>query len=319
MIPRTQTTIGGGRLQRPRPVTILITILLVVAVLSPPVAAAPQETGQTLTITNDLLSPATQAQIAQTETLTLRVVSARTEARAGVVEGDPVTEYNFQIVEDNTGDPFDDTDCWAYLDPPANTIRNPNYPDGCDWPGVHTTPGWAPIVTQGNQTHLNETTGITLPPGKYLISVLADGYKVDGEHFTVPLPDPGLIEVGVHPLPLPPSSMIIQVFNDNAMTNSQFDAPVEQPEPGPTSMAGFRVSLNDIAGEITTDLFGNPLCTEYETDPITGEVLVDGDGMPLAITKIGGECLSDDYGIINIPNIGPIRYDVLVTPPDGTD
>jgi len=62
MIPRTQTTIGGGRLQRPRPVTILITILLVVAVLSPPVAAAPQETGQTLSITNDLLSPATQAQ-----------------------------------------------------------------------------------------------------------------------------------------------------------------------------------------------------------------------------------------------------------------
>jgi len=258
--------------------------------------------------------PAAVQAAAATNTLSLQVVSARTEPRAGVVKGDPVTEFLFQIVEDNSGNPFDDTDCWAYIDPPANTIRNPNYPDGCDWPGVHTTPGWAPIVTQGTQDDLP----VTLPDGNYLISILADGYKVDGEHFAMPLPDPGLVQVAVHPLPLPPAEMVIKVFNDNSMTNSQFDAPVEQPEPGPTSMAGFRVSLNDIAGEITTDLFGNPLCTEYEKDT-AGNVLVDEDGMPLNIVKIGGECLSDDYGTIVIPNIGPMRYDVLVTPPDGTD
>ena len=319
MIPSKQANASGRRPQKQKLVTIFLTLFLVVAVLSPPVIAAPQEAGQTMTKTDDLVSTVPQAQIAQTETITLKVVSARTEPRAGVEKGEPVTEYHFQIVEDNTGDPFNDTDCWAFTDPPTNTIRNENYPDNCDWPGVRTNRAWAPIVTQGTEEHLNETTGITLPPGKYLISVLADGYKVDGEHFTIPLPEPGLVEVGVHPLPLPPSSMIIQVFNDNAMTNSQFDAPVEKPAPGPTSMAGFRVSLNDIAGEITADLFGNPLCTEYEKDPLTGEVLVDDDGMPLNITKIGGECLSDDYGIINIPNIGPIRYDVLVTPPDGTD
>ncbi|HSJ52480.1 MAG TPA: hypothetical protein VLC52_01935, partial [Anaerolineae bacterium] len=256
-----------------------------------------------------------------TNTLTLRVISARTEPRAldgaGVTEGDPVASYQWMINEDNTGDPYDTTDCWAYLDPPANTVRNPNYPDGCEWPGVHTTPGWSPIVTQGTEADLNQTQGITLPPGKYLISVMGDGYKVDGEHFTVPLADSGLITVAAHPLPLPPAEMVIKVFNDNSMTNGQFDAPVEQPEPGPTSMAGFRVSLNDIAGEITTDLFGNPLCTEYEKDPVTGEVLVDADGMPLNIVQLGGECLSDDYGMITIPNIGPMRYDVLVTPPDG--
>jgi hypothetical protein len=326
MNPSEQASVGTDSRRKHQVGAILLTLLpaLLVALLLltiPNVVAAVQQPGEEPVRTGTLAADVPRAP-AQTTILTLAVVSARDEPRAfggaGVNAGDPVTEYDFQIVLDNTGDPFDDTDCWAYTDYPTNTIRNPNYPDGCEWPGVHTTPGWAPIVTQGTQDELNTTTGIDLPPGKYLISVLADGYKVDGEHFTVPLADPGLIEVAVHPHPLPPSSMLIKVFNDNSMTNSQFDAPVEQPAPGPTSMAGFRVSLNDIAGEITADLFGNPLCTEYEKDA-NGDVLVDESGMPLNIVKMGGECLSDDYGIINIPNIGPMRYDVLVTPPDGTD
>lgn len=268
---------------------------------------------------------AAPAAAALTNILTLRVVSARTEPKAldgaGVMKGDVVTgPYEWQIVVDNSGDPFDDTDCFAYLDPPANTVRNPNYPDGCDWPGVKTNAAWAPIVTQGNQDDLNETDGITLPDGKYLISVMAEGFKVDGEHFTVPLEGVGLVEVGVHPHPLPSASMVIKVFHDKALTNGQFDAPVEDSVcPGEMCMAGFRVMLNDIVGEITADLFGNPLCTVYEKDPDTGEILFDDDGMPIPVPNTGGECLSDEKGLINIPNIGPIRYDVLVTPPDGTN
>ena len=324
MISNLFISAGGRRRQKSGAWMTLLVLLVAVSMLAPlPAVQRANALGPdvaTLAMTSSQAAPAAAAQ-ATTDTITLRVISARTEPLAldgaGVNEGDPVTSYKWMINEDNTGDPFDDTDCWAYLDPPANTIRNPNYPDGCDWPGVHSTPGWSPIVTQGTEADLNETQGITLPPGKYLISVQGDGFKVDGEHFTVPMDVPGLVTVAAHPLPLPTSSMVIQVFNDNSMTNGQFDAPVEQPGPGPTSMAGFRVSLNDIAGEITTDLFGNPLCTEYEKDPVTGEVLLDADGMPANIVKLGGECISDDYGIINIPNIGAMRYDVLVTPPDG--
>ncbi|NLF15601.1 MAG: hypothetical protein GX597_27755 [Anaerolineaceae bacterium] len=324
MISNLLPSAGGRRRQKSGAWMTLLALLVAVSMLAP-VPAVPRANAlgpdvATLAMTSSQAAPAAAAQ-ATTDTITLRVISARTEPLAldgaGVNEGDPVTSYKWMINEDNTGDPFDDTDCWAYLDPPANTIRNPNYPDGCDWPGVHSTPGWSPIVTQGTEADLNETQGVTLPPGKYLISVQGDGFKVDGEHFTVPMDVPGLITVAAHPLPLPTSSMVIQVFNDNSMTNGQFDAPVEQPGPGPTSMACFRVSLNDIAGEITTDLFGNPLCTEYEKDPVTGDVLLDADGMPANIVQLGGECLSDDYGIINIPNIGAMRYDVLVTPPDG--
>jgi hypothetical protein len=218
--------------------------------------------------------------------ITLSVVSARTEPDAPngpVSKGDPITEYKFLISVDNTGDPFDDANC-----DPAST----DFPDGCELPSIRTVPGWAPIYTQGDQGDFPPS----LPPGKYLVSVTADGFKLDGEHFTIP-DDDGVVEVQLHPYPLPPATMVIKVFEDNALTNGAFDAPLEQ------GLAGFRASLNDIAGEITADLFGNPLCTEYDAE---GNVI-----------QLGTGCYSDEEGMITIPNIGPLRYDVLVFPPTG--
>jgi hypothetical protein len=302
--------------------SLLLRLLLLVAVLGPlpatlSVTAAVPEVEQTMALALSVTEAAQAAPAQTTTTITLRVVNARDVPDAGLVAGEPISaNYKFLINEDNAGDPFDTTDCFAYTDPPTNTIRNPNYPDGCDWPGVRTNPGWSPIYTQGDQDGLNEGTGIDLPAGKYLISVMADGYKVGGEHITVPLPDPGLVEVAVHPLPLPPAEMVIKVFHDRSMTNGQFDAPVEDSQcPGVNCMAGFRASINDIAGEITADLFGNPICTIYQKDG-NGDVVPDGEGNPI-IDTIGGECLSDETGTITIPNIGPLRYDVLVIPPDG--
>ena len=185
MISNLLPNAGGRRRKQSRAWTTLLALLLAIAMLVP-VPAVPQanaagpEAGATLARTSSQAAPAAAAQVVTTNTITLRVISARTEPLAldgaGVTEGDPVASYQWLINEDNTGDPYDTTDCWAYLDPPANTIRNPNYPDGCEWPGVHTTPGWSPIVTQGTEADLNETQGITLPPGRYLISVMGDGY-----------------------------------------------------------------------------------------------------------------------------------------------
>ncbi len=243
-----------------------------------------------------------QAAVSQQEgfnTITLKVVSARTEPLAGVDKGDAITEYKFLINVDNTGDPFNEAGC----DP-----GDPYFPDNCDLPSIRTVPGWSPIYTQGDQDDLNGSTAISLPPGKYLISVMADGYKLDGEHFTIP-DDDGMVEVQMHPYPLPPATMVIKVFEDNALTNGAFDAPAER------GLPGFRASLNDIAGEITADLFGNPLCTEYKKDA-NGKVILDDEGDP-EIKKIGAGCYSDEEGNITIPNIGPLRYDVLVFPPTG--
>ncbi|HLF26304.1 MAG TPA: IPT/TIG domain-containing protein [Anaerolineae bacterium] len=279
----------------------LVALVLAVLPVMPPNATVPEAAAQATT----------------TNTLTLRVVSARDEPRAfdgvGVAKGAAVTNYKWLISVDNTGDanPTSDPNCHPYLNPPANTIRNPNYPDLCNWAGVRTAPGWAPVYTQGDQNDLDLDTGITLPAGKYLISVMADGYKVDGEHFTVPLPAPGLVEVQAQPLPLPPATMVIRVFNDQSMTNGQFDAPGEQ------GLAGFRASINDMLGEITADMFGNPLCTVYQKDA-DGNVVYDADGAPIVET-LGNGCYSDANGDIIIPNLGTIRFDVLVIPPDGQD
>jgi hypothetical protein len=237
---------------------------------------------------------------ADTNSLTLSVVSARTEPDApggAVAKGDPVTEYKYLINVDNTGEP-------GTGDPSTDgcSVYSPGYPDSCNWPSVREVPGAAPIFTQGNQDDFNGvlSTSLDLPDGKYLISVLADGYKMSGAHFTMPLADPGLVTVELQPHPLPSATMRIRVYEDISPINGQFDAP------GEFGLPGFFAVIKDPAGDVTTDVFGNPLCTEYDAndEPIPGTGTTD--------------CLySDANGDIVVPNLGPNRYDVEVAPPAG--
>jgi hypothetical protein len=236
-----------------------------------------------------------KAQTATTNMLTLRVQSARSEPNhpgGPVTLGDPIPEYKFLINVDNTGNPNQPRDQGCSPD-------DAGYPDSCDWPSIRAVPGAAPIFTQGDETILSEAMGISLPDGKYLISVLADGYKLGGKHFTVPLEDPGLVTVELQPHPLPTATMRIKVFEDISPTNGQFDAPAE------AGLEGFRAVVNDILGQVSVDVFGNPLCTQY-----------DADMNPIGFNEYG--CLiSDANGDIVIPNLGPNRYDVNMTAPTG--
>jgi hypothetical protein len=153
------------------------------------------------------------------------------------------------------------------------------------------------LIAQGDQSDLNGTDGLNLPDGDYLISVTADGFKMDGKHFTLPLADPGLLTVTMNPDPHPLATVLIQVFADT-MTNGQFDPQSE------TGLAGFVGHIDDVLGEVTTDWFGNPLCAEYDS---AGEY----------IPGTGGACVSGPDGLITIPNVGPNRYEVTAVPPDG--
>ena len=222
--------------------------------------------------------------------LNLNVVSARTEPDAlggPVYQGDPVTVYKYLINVDNTGNPGQDRNAGCHP-------SDPGYPDTCDWPSIREVPGAAPIYTQGDQSDFS-AGGLTLPDGKYLISVMADGFKLGGAHFSIPLAGP--LTVQLQPHPLPPATIRIKVFEDISPVNGQFDAPAE------AGLAGFTAVINDTVGQISTDVFGNPLCTTY-----------DSAGEPNGQTN----CLvSDANGDIVIPNIGPLRYDVLVNAPDG--
>jgi hypothetical protein len=250
---------------------------------------------------------------AATNTLTLKVISARTEPRfnggAGVTKGAAIPNFKYIINVDNTGttqqrSPAPGSGCLA---------TDPGYPANCHWTSIAERPAPSPIYTQGDESDFPMAN---LPNGRYLISVLADGYKIDGAHFTVPLPDPvagANVTVELQPNPLPDSTLRGQVFSDTASTNGAQDVD----EPG---LAGFVGHINDTLGEVTTDVYGNPLCTTYVGEnPVTHEIplaSLDADKLPI-VNVPGGHCLSNADGLLTIPHLGTNRYAFSATPPDG--
>jgi hypothetical protein len=275
---------------------------------------------------------------APTNTIQLSVVSARTELRAfggaGVLQGATISTYKYIINIDNTGTTDQRVDAAGQPDP-ACTPSDPGYPGSCHWVSIAGAASSSPIYTQGDQADF--ASGMTLPDGKYLISVIADGYKLDGEHFTVPMEAPGLVTVQLQPFPLPDATVRAWVFEDISPTNSGPDAPAEH------GLGGFQGHIADYIGEVTTDVYGNPLCTRYEgEDPATFVIpfaSLDANMLPVPIAGTGGKCLSmmlgtpaqvasDPYlyttdplqvGMLAIPHVGPNRYALSAVPPDGSN
>jgi hypothetical protein len=83
--------------------------------------------------------------------------------------------------------------------------------------------------------------------------VLADGYKIDGAHFTIPS-ETGIVTVEMQPYDLPDATIQAAVFEDVAPTNSAPDVPAER------GLAGFEGHIFDYIDEVTVDVYGGPLC-----------------------------------------------------------
>ncbi|HEY7627771.1 MAG TPA: hypothetical protein VH761_11910, partial [Ilumatobacteraceae bacterium] len=182
--------------------------------------------------------------------------------------------YKWIINLDNTGDPHQASPSNAVdpLDPidgsdvchpvtPTNPDGDPLFPASCEWPSVHPVE-YSPVITQGDSSDWNLTDAINaLPEGKYLVSVSADGYEIGGAHFTVPMPvlnaGPGIIKVGLNPYPIPLGTIQVKVFEDAAPADGTFDATTEH------GLEGWNVTVNDILGQVSTDWYVNPICTEY--------------------------------------------------------
>lgn len=256
--------------------------------------------------------PAVAAHAASNE-LHLRVISARTEPRAfggaGVDKGAVVTDFQFLVSVDNTG-------TTEHRSPDPGTGCAPSdagYPQSCSWPSIRDVPRSSTIYTHGDQGDVTGASSVSLPDGRYLVSVLADGYKIDGAHVTMPLTDPTEIVVELQPNPLPDSTLRGQVFADTAPTNGTLD-------PGDVGLAGFVGQITDYLGEISTDVYGNPLCTTYVgEDPVTHQIPLadlDADMAPVVAT-VGGQCVSDADGMLTIPHLGTNRYAFSAIPPDG--
>lgn len=198
-----------------------------------------------------------------------------------------ITEFEYIINIDDTG-----TTEQRNADPGSGCHpTDPQYPSSCNWTSIAGVPsGSSPVYTQGDQDDFG--AGIDIPPGDYLISVNDphNNYRLDGLHFTIPDPvvDPITnITVTMHPTPLPTSTIQSAVFEDISPTNGAPDLPVEH------GLAGWEGFVFDYAGELSTDAFGNPLGTQYDTngDPIPGS---------------GGSVLSKCYVVFAGQDIGTV-------------
>jgi hypothetical protein len=211
-----------------------------------------------------------------------------------------------------------------------------NLDNSHDQASLEPAASYSPVVATGDESN---AAGISLPDAAkldlngdsepddpnargYLVSILAnDGvgtlndpeYKIGGKHFTLP-DDAGDVVVVLQPNPLPLATLRVRVFHDNLMLNSEDDIPLEH------GLEGFHIAIDDRIGEVTTDWFGNPLCTEYEDtdgDGVFDEDDIDPDDGPTPIAGTGGICTTGADGYATVPNLGPDNYDVEAIPPNG--
>lgn len=213
-----------------------------------------------------------------------------------ISSGARIPQFKFIVTEDDVGD--------AQVELPEES-RDPG-----KFPSLKPAASHSPVVATGEASNGIDPT-VTVPDGKYLVSVLAPGYKmggtwvaVSGTHVTAD------VELRPHPLPL--SKIRVHVFHDNNPVNGEDDVPLEK------GLEGFRIVIEDASGEVTVDYFGNPLGTKYETDA-QGNILFDASGNPIRIPGTGGKILTDANGDAVIENLPPGKYGVQAIPPDGTD
>ncbi|BCV25162.1 SdrD B-like domain-containing protein [Gelria sp. Kuro-4] len=214
-----------------------------------------------------------------------------------VLTGVQVPEFRYLVNEDNVGDP--------QVELPEDE-RDPSL-----FPSLKPGASYSPVVLAGEARGMS-TAIFALPAGKYLVTVLAPGFKLGGTWVTVPPGADVTAEVKLHPHPLPLSRIRVHVFHDNHPVNGEDDFPLEM------GLEGFRITVTDAVGEVTVDYFGNPLGTAYERTP-EGNIVLDEFGRPVPIPGTGGVVLTDAAGNALIDNLAPGKYGVQAIPPDGTD
>jgi hypothetical protein len=332
MATSISTGTNSGRTRRDvarrRIVALVSSVALMVGVLA--AGALPASADQVLPV--PLVGEATS------NTINLGVESAGsggTDA-AAVKAGDAVSSYKFLLQKVERGNALDPaTNCLPPSNDTSSTKYDPNYPNNCQWPGTRDSNTGDPIITSGTEVDLSKTHTLAgLPDGEYLVSVKADGFEIGGGHFTIPIvegtADAPNVVVKLSPYPLPLATIRVRVFHDIAPVDGVYEIGAE---PG---LAGYRAFLNDLLGDVSTDYFGNPLCTEYDhytaadeaLDPAhrAGTMKFDADGAPIISATSTGQCISStpdpangvEGGDIVIPNMAPGRYGITIRQPNGS-
>jgi hypothetical protein len=197
-------------------------------------------------------------------------------------------------------------------------------------PGVHVNnsiglsihKSHAPVLTKGD-SGTSSSVNVGLPANTpYFVSVLPkSGYAMGGAPVLV---GQGVVTVTVHALPLPTAQISVLTFLDQNPINNGFDE-------HDTRLGGCRVVISDNLGPVSQDAFGNPLGTQYQFDPGTGQPVLDVDGNPI-VTMMGNGVITTltqnqfnaggaqnpynlNVGEALVKYIPPGKYGVVVVPP----
>ena len=131
-----------------------------------------------------------------------------------------IPNFMYLITQDDTGGA-------DLTNPACRAGTNSNYPQGCDWASIASTPAGTAgeVITQGDQSDFAGGKTLHLPGGKYLISVTSQGHKIDGTHFTVD--GNSTVNVQMNAVPLRTATLRARIFDDKASTNGELDEPAE--------------------------------------------------------------------------------------------
>ena len=171
-----------------------------------------------------------------------------------------------------------------------NNIGDPTDPNNL--PSTRAKPSHSQVLAAG-ETNTGSAL-VDLPPGNYVVSVKADGFKIGGAFVT---PGDTAATVYLAPYPLPLSKIGDIVFEDNQPVNAEIDVPVEQ------GIEGFRVLIADGIGMVTVDYWDNPLGTTYVRNS-AGEAQYDCQGLP-TVDQLGVGIFTDVNGEAAVDNLAP--------------
>jgi len=156
-----------------------------------------------------------------------------------------ITTFKWLLVENNVGDY---TGNLSGDNTPTSCNANSLFydPKNCEWPSIHSIKAMAPIYSSGNNTEWNEAQVLVgLTTGKYMVTVMAESYRLCGGYFEVIANQETLaqtVKVICQPHPLPLGTIHLFVFEDNMPCNGQYD-------PGKKGLSDFGIGVNDIEGE----------------------------------------------------------------------
>lgn len=177
---------------------------------------------------------------------------------------------------------------------------------------------YMPVVATGSSALAQaELAAVALDPTKeYFISILPEtGYALGGAQFSG---DQTTADVYLTPYPIPTTQIVIFVHEDMLPINNAWDV-------GEGGLEGFQIVLEDAGGKYgasagiqSVDVYGNPLCTLYETDAF-GDYIPDPDTVYQISATTPTGCTTDVDGRLTIKNIAPGKYGVIAVAPQGSN